>query len=38
MFQILVVEDNANTRKLMETVLLQNGYQPVLARDGVEAL
>ena len=38
MFQILVVEDNANTRKLMETVLLQNGYQPVLACDGVEAL
>ena len=38
MFHILVVEDNANTRKLMETVLLQNGYQPVLACDGVEAL
>ena len=38
MFQILVVEDNANTRKLMETVLLQNGYQPVLACDGMEAL
>ena len=38
MFHILVVEDNANTRKLMEAVLLQNGYQPVLAGDGVEAL
>ena len=38
MFHILVVEDNANTRKLMEAVLLQNGYQPILARDGVEAL
>lgn len=38
MFHILVVEDNANTRKLMEAVLLQHGYQPVLARDGVEAL
>ena len=38
MFHILVVEDNANTRKLMEAVLLQNGYQPVLACDGVEAL
>ncbi len=38
MFHILVVEDNANTRKLMEAVLLQNGYQPVLACDGIEAL
>ena len=38
MFHILVVEDNANTRKLMEAVLTQNGYQPILARDGVEAL
>ena len=38
MFHILVVEDNANTRKLMEAVLLQNGYHPILACDGVEAL
>ena len=38
MFHILVVEDNANTRKLMEAVLVQHGYQPILARDGVEAL
>ena len=38
MFNILVVEDNANTRKLMEAVLSQHGYQPILARDGVEAL
>ena len=38
MFHILVVEDNANTRKLMEAVLIQHGYQPILARDGVEAL
>lgn len=38
MFHILVVEDNANTRKLMEAVLIQNGYQPILAKDGVEAL
>ena len=38
MFQILVVEDDANTRKLMETVLVQNGYQPILAKDGLEAL
>ena len=38
MFHILVVEDNANTRKLMEAVLTQHGYQPILAADGVEAL
>lgn len=38
MFNIMVVEDNANTRKLMEAVLLQNGYQPILAKDGLEAL
>ena len=38
MFHILVVEDNANTRKLMEAVLKQNGYEPLLAADGVEAL
>ncbi len=38
MFRILVVEDDKNTRKLMETVLSQNGYEPVPACDGVEAL
>ena len=38
MFQILVVEDDANTRKLMEAVLMQYGYQPVLARDASQAL
>ena len=38
MFHILVVEDNANARKLMEAVLSQNGYEPIPARDGVEAL
>ena len=38
MFHILVVEDNANTRRLMEAVLTQHGYQPLLACDGVEAL
>ena len=37
MFHILVVEDNANTRKLMEAVLTQHGYQPILACDGIEA-
>jgi DNA-binding response OmpR family regulator len=34
----MVVEDNANTRKLMNAVLLENGYIPVLAKDGLEAL
>ena len=38
MFRILVVEDDKNTRKLMEAVLSQNGYEPVTACDGVEAL
>ena len=35
---ILVVEDNPNARKLMEAVLKQNGYEPLLAADGIEAL
>lgn len=34
----MVVEDNANTRKLMETVLLESGYRTILAKDGLEAL
>ena len=38
MFQILVVEDNPDAAKLMQTVLQQGGYSVVLARDGVEAL
>lgn len=38
MFNILVVEDDAGTRRLMEAVLLQHGYQPVLAENGVDAL
>lgn len=38
MFHIMVVEDNANMRKLMQAVLSQNGYEPILACDGVEAL
>jgi len=38
MFQILVVEDNVDTRKLMETVLRRDGYEVFLACDGVEAL
>ena len=38
MFHILVVEDNPNARKLMQAVLSQNGYLPIPACDGIEAL
>ncbi len=38
MFQIMVVEDDANTRRLMEAILLQNGYNVILAKDGYDAL
>ncbi len=38
MFNILVVEDDNNTRKLMEAVLLQSGYEVILAKDGIDAL
>jgi len=38
MFNILVVEDDSSTRKLMEAVLTQSGYAVILAKDGVEAL
>ena len=38
MFQILVVEDDKNVRRLMTTVLTRYGYEPIPACDGVEAL
>ena len=38
MFQILVVEDDKNVRRLMETVLTRYGYDPISACDGYEAL
>ena len=38
MFDILVVEDDRNTRLLMEAVLRRGGYNPILASDGEEAL
>ncbi len=38
MFRIMIVEDDTNTRKLMQAVLAQSGYEPVLACDGLEAL
>ncbi len=34
----MVVEDDKNTRRLMETVLIQNGYNVIPACDGEEAL
>ena len=38
MFRILVVEDDKNTRLLMETVLTRYGYEPITASNGEEAL
>jgi len=38
MFRVLVVEDNPNARKLMCAVLKQNGFEPLQAEDGVQAL
>lgn len=38
MFHIMVVEDDPNTGKLMGAVLRQNGYEPILACDGEDAL
>ena len=38
MFNIMIVEDDVNQRKLMSTVLEQYGYEVLLAGDGVEAL
>ena len=38
MFNIMVVEDDKNTRRLMETVLIQNGYKAIPACDSEEAL
>jgi len=38
MFNILVVEDDFNTRKLIAKLLKNNGYNPILAEDGQDAL
>lgn len=38
MFHILVVEDDSNTRKLLEAVLKENGYTPHLVENGEKAL
>lgn len=38
MFNIMIVEDDANQRKLMATVLEQYGYNVIQAVDGIDAL
>lgn len=38
MFNIMIVEDDANQRKLMTTVLEQYGYNVIQATDGIDAL
>lgn len=38
MFNIMIVEDDANQRKLMTTVLEQYGYNVTQAQDGIDAL
>jgi CheY-like chemotaxis protein len=38
MFQILVVDDDKNTRRLLKAVLEQEGYQVLTASNGREAL
>lgn len=38
MFNILVVEDNADVRELFCTVLTDNGYRAISAADGYDAL
>lgn len=38
MFNIMVVEDDAALRKMMSSVLERNGYRPLPAEDGEQAL
>ena len=38
MFHILVVDDDTNTRRLLQAVLEQENYTVSTAGDGVEAL
>jgi DNA-binding response OmpR family regulator len=38
MFQILVVEDDTSTRRLMQALLENNGYKPIAVADGIVAL
>ena len=36
--QVLVVDDDPNNRALLELMLAHEGYETVMARDGLEAL
>ena len=38
MFHILIVEDDKNTRKLMKTIISNNGYKAFTAENGKDAL
>ena len=38
MVNVMVVEDDPNTRKLMSAILSQNGYEVILAENGEHAL
>lgn len=38
MFQILIAEDDKNTRRLLSAILQQNNFNTILAADGEEAL
>ena len=38
MFRILIVEDDRGTRRLVEDVLIDAGYEPIMATNGLEAL
>ena len=38
LFTVLIVEDDPSTRRLMETVIRQNGFEPVTAENGAAAL
>ena len=38
MFNVMIVEDDANQRRLMSTVLEQYGYNVIQAIDGIDAL
>lgn len=38
MFHILIVEDDAHTRTLMETVIAKDGYTVYTSKNGIEAL
>ena len=35
---VLIVEDDADTRQMLATLLATRGFQPVAAEDGLEAL